>query len=85
MDDAFIMITAFFDSFFPSSFTNGRDQPRRLASPPANCRLCSEPLIEVEFSKCFALLCDNGRCHLFRQPQGTREKNPEPFKKENGL
>ena len=86
MDDAFIMTTAFFDSFSPPfSHGNGESQPRRLASPPANCTVCGEPLIEMEFTKGFVVVCDNWKCYLFRQPQGTREKNPEPFKKENGL
>ena len=72
------MNTAFLDSFFPPILSNGRDQQPRLASPPANCRLCGEPLIESEFPKHFVLMCDNYHCYMFRQPQGNKEKKPSP-------
>lgn len=77
MDDAFIMTTAFFDSFSPP-FLNGQSesQPRRLASPPANCSMCGEPLIQMEFPKGFEIVCDNWRCHMYRQSQGCRTKDP---------
>jgi len=77
MSDVYIMNTAFLDSF-SSPLPTWRDQKPRLASPPANCRLCGEPLIEIEFKKYFALVCDNDRCHMFRQPQGYRSKDPNP-------
>jgi len=28
--------------------------------------------MEMRFAKGFELVCDNDRCHLFRQPQGCR-------------
>jgi hypothetical protein len=79
MDDAFMMTTTFFNLLSPP-FLNGQgeSQPRRLASPPANCTACGEPLIEMEFSKGFELVCDNYKCYMFRQPQVCRTNNPEP-------
>ena len=75
MDDAFIMTTT--NILYPAFFDGGRDQPRRLASPPASCSMCGEPLIEIEFSKGFELTCDKVGCYLFRRPQGIRLKEPK--------
>ena len=78
MDDAFILNTTFLSTFFPPFFSNGRGQKPTLASPPTNCSnpVCRQPLIEIEFKRHFALVCDNIHCDLFRQPQGSREKEP---------
>ncbi|MBV6343213.1 hypothetical protein [Candidatus Magnetobacterium casense] len=78
MDDAFIMTTAFFNLLTTPFLANGQgeDPPRKLASPPVQCTECGEPLIEMEFTRGFHLVCDNWRCRLFRQPQVCRTKNP---------
>ncbi|WP_218253927.1 hypothetical protein, partial [Candidatus Magnetobacterium casense] len=66
MDDAFIMTTAFFSLLTTPFLANGQgeNQPKKLASPPVQCTECGEPLIEMEFTQGFHLVCDNWRCHL---------------------
>lgn len=77
MNDAYILSACFLNSLSPPILINGRDQKPRLASPPANCRLCGEPLIEIGFPKHFAIMCDNDRCHIFRQSQANRDRNSD--------
>jgi len=45
---------------------------------PYSCSRCGEPLIEIEFSRHYMRVCTNWKCPLRRQPQGNRERNPEP-------
>lgn len=77
MDDAFILNTTLLSSFFPPFLANGRGQPR-LASPPAYCRnpQCKSHLIEMEYGKHIALVCDRVGCYLFRERQEYRERVP---------
>jgi hypothetical protein len=79
MTDSFTLQIAFLDSLFPPSGANGRGQSPRLASPPAHCALCGEPLIEIEFGKHYAMCCDNWHCHIYRQPQGCRAKEHDEY------
>lgn len=72
------LTTIFFSPFLPPFFNGARREPR-LASPRVLCRWCSEPLIEANFSKHVAYLCDNWRCPLFRQPQGCRSKESDSY------
>lgn len=65
--------TAFLDSLLNPYHCSG-GQTRRLASPAAACYMCGQSLIEVEFRGHFALMCDNWRCILYRQSQGSRAK-----------
>lgn len=75
-DDAYILTTTTYFRYPPFLNGNGESQPRRLASPPANCTMCGEPLIEHEFTKGFELTCDKVGCYMFRQPQRVRYKEP---------
>ena len=77
MNDTFIMSSAFLDSLRPPIGCVGGRQPRP-ASPAAKCYMCREALIEIEFKGHFVLVCDNWRCPVFRQPQSSRAKRPEP-------
>jgi hypothetical protein len=71
--DTYTLHSAFLDSLRPPLRCAG-GQPARLASPAAACYMCGEPLIEMEFRGHFALMCDNWRCILYRQSQGSRAK-----------
>lgn len=73
MDDAFTLGTAFLDSLRPPFHCTG-GQTHQLASPAAACSMCTGPLIEIEFTRHFVLVCDNWRCLAFRRPQGSRAK-----------
>jgi hypothetical protein len=42
---------------------------------PYSCSSCGKPLIEIEFSRHYTSVCNNGGCLIFRQPQGSRERN----------
>jgi len=42
------------------------------------CENCNRELVEVDFNKHRVSLCDNWRCRLYRQPQGTRVKGADP-------
>jgi hypothetical protein len=43
---------------------------------PYSCSACEKPLIEIDCGKYYRIVCDNGQCHLYREKQGIREKNP---------
>jgi len=72
-------LTTTLDLFSPP-FLHRRGQMPRLASPAVYCKNCGQPLIETNFNRTHCvLLCDNWRCCLFRQSQGSKEKPLEPL------
>jgi hypothetical protein len=42
------------------------------------CRSCKEPMVGIEFTKHYRIVCDNSRCNLYREGQNTIEKQLEP-------
>lgn len=42
-----------------------------------HCRNCEQTLMEMDFNtKYYVYVCDNWHCHLYRQPQANRAKEP---------
>ena len=42
-----------------------------------NCKNCGQPLIAIKFQAGSIYVCDNWRCYLYRDRQGTDIKEPE--------
>ena len=39
------------------------------------CRRCDEPMIEIKFSRHYMRVCNKLGCPLYRQSQGSRERD----------
>ena len=54
-----------------------RGQLPSLASPSVYCKECRRPLIEISVNNHYRIVCDNHECRLFRERQGSREREQE--------
>jgi ssDNA-binding Zn-finger/Zn-ribbon topoisomerase 1 len=69
-----------------NSYQHAIDRERKSLHPISTkkCKSCGQYLVKLEWTLRWSLVCDNGLCPMYRNPQGSEEFDYEVRNTDSG-